>query len=215
MYAVFVLILLKTLYRAANIFFSIERIYVPLRQHLGWTNKVLVGHHHHHVHNANYKSLFSVEPSVSEEILLENNNITVSCKQICPQALHFYQKLQAKRINFRPTNFKNLCSWLATTWQGGHIGGVSEIITIECFFEEFTWKWGLVPAGEKLFLTLTHHKYGFCDVKCKLAIVIHFNLLQVSLSEPPFVIVLLFIPSSTVVSGYFYVSDNIVAISSV
>ena len=104
---------------------------------------------------------------------------------------------------------------LQTTWQGGHIGGVSEVITIECFFEEFTWKWGLVPAGDKLFLTLTHHKYGFCDVKCKLAIVIHFNRLQVSLSEPPFVIVLLFIPSSTVVSGYFYVSDNIVAISSV
>ena len=110
----FVLIFLKTLYRAANIFFSIERIYVPVRQLLGWTNKVLVGHHHHHVHNVNYKSLFSVEPSVSEEILLENNNITVSCKQICPQALHFYQKLQAKRMNFRPTNFKNLYSWLAS-----------------------------------------------------------------------------------------------------
>ena len=103
-------------------FFSIERTYVPLRQHLGWTNKVLVGHHHHHVHNVNYKSLFSVEPSVSEEILLENNNITVSCKQICPQALHFYQKLQAKRMNFRPTSFQNLYSWLATSWQGGHIG---------------------------------------------------------------------------------------------
>ena len=87
-------------------FFSIERIYVPLRQHLGRINKVLVGHHHHHVHNANYKSLFSVEPSVSEEILLENSNITVSCKQICPQALHFYQKLQAKRMNFRPTSFQ-------------------------------------------------------------------------------------------------------------
>ena len=92
---------------------------------------------------------------------------------------------------------------------------VSEIITIECFFEEFKWKWGLVPAGEKLFLTLTHHKYGFCDDKCKPANVIHFNLLQVSLSEPPFVFALLFIPSSTIVSGYFYVSVNIVAISSV
>ena len=110
----FVLIFLKTLYRAANIFFSLERRYVPLKHHLGWTSKVLVGHHHHHVHNVNYKSLFSVEPSVSEEILLENNNITVSCKQICPQALHFYQKLQAKRMNFRPTNFKNLYSWLAS-----------------------------------------------------------------------------------------------------
>ena len=104
--AVFVLILVKTLYRAANIFFSLGRTYVPLRHHLGWTNKVLVGHHHHHVHNVNYKSLFSVEPSVSEEILLENNNITVSCKQICPQALHFHQKLRAKRMNFKPTSFQ-------------------------------------------------------------------------------------------------------------
>ena len=103
--AVFVLILVKTLYRAANIFFSLGRTYVPLRHYLGWTYKVLVGHHYHHVHNANYKSLFSVEPSVSEEILLENN-ITVSCKQICPQALHFYQQLQAKRMNFNPTSFQ-------------------------------------------------------------------------------------------------------------
>ena len=66
-----------------------------------------------------------------------------------------------------------------------------------------------------LFLTLTHHQYGCCDVKCKPAIVIHFNLLQVCLSEPPFVFALLFIPSSTVVSGYFYVSVNMVAVSSV
>ena len=49
---------------------------------------------------------FLVEPSVSKEILLENNNITVSCKQIFPQAFHFYQKLQAKRMNFRPTSFQ-------------------------------------------------------------------------------------------------------------
>ena len=46
-------------------------------------------------------------------------------------------------------------------------------------------------------------------------IVIHFNRLQVCLSEPPFVFALLFIPSSTVVSGYFYVSDNMAAVSSV
>ena len=80
-YAVLVLIFLKTLYRAANIFFSLERGYVPLKHHLGWTSKVLVGCHHHHVHKyyVNYKSLFSVEPSVSEEVLLENNKITVSC----------------------------------------------------------------------------------------------------------------------------------------
>ena len=66
-----------------------------------------------------------------------------------------------------------------------------------------------------LFLTLTHHKYGFCDDKCKPANVIHFNLLQVCLSEPTFVFAVLFIPSSTVVSSYFCVSVNMVAVSSV
>ena len=66
-----------------------------------------------------------------------------------------------------------------------------------------------------LFFTLTHHQYGFCDVKCKPAIVIHFNLLQVCLSEPPFAFAVLFIPSSTGVSSYFYVSVNMVAVSSV
>ena len=66
-----------------------------------------------------------------------------------------------------------------------------------------------------LFLTLTHHQYGCCDVKCRPEIVIHFNLLHVCLSEPPFVFALLFIPSSTVVSGYFYVSVNMVAVLSV
>ena len=40
---------------------------------------------------------FSVEPSVSEEILLENNNITVSCKQICPEELHFLSKVTGKK----------------------------------------------------------------------------------------------------------------------
>ena len=54
-----------------------------------------------------------------------------------------------------------------------------------------------------LFLTLTHHQYGCHDVKCKPAIAIHFNLLQVYLSVPPFVFAVLFIPSSTVVSGLF------------
>ena len=55
-----------------------------------------------------YKSWFAVEPSVSEEILLANNNIAVLCKTklIYPQTLHFYQKLQAKRMNFRPTSFQ-------------------------------------------------------------------------------------------------------------
>ena len=81
-------------------FLSLERTYVPLRHHLAWTSKVL------DVNKANYKFLFSVEPRVREEILLANNNITVSCKQICSQALHFYQKLQAKRMKFRPTSFQ-------------------------------------------------------------------------------------------------------------
>ena len=66
-----------------------------------------------------------------------------------------------------------------------------------------------------LFFTLTHHQYGCCDVKYNPAIVIHFNLLQFCLSEPPFAFAVLFIPSSTVVRSYFYVSVNMVAVSSV
>ena len=121
-------------FRLCTGLFSLERTYVPLRHHLSWTNKVLVGHHHHHVHNANYKSLFSVEPSVSEEILLANNSITVSCKQICPQALHFNQKLQAKRMNFRPTSFQKPL-FLACN----HVTRRSYwwcVIAIECFLKD-------------------------------------------------------------------------------
>ena len=153
---------------------------------------------------------FSVEPSASEEILLENNNITVSCKQICPEALHFSQKLQAKRMNFRPTSFQKPLFLACNLVTRRSYWCVLEVITIECFFLK-----NLVPGGEKcsLFLTLTHHQFGCCDVKCKPAIVIHFNLLQVCLSEPPFVYAVLFIPSSTVVSSYFYVSVNMVAVS--
>ena len=145
--------------------------------HLGWKSKVLVGHHH--VHNANYKSLFSAEPSVSEEILLANNNITVSCKQICPQASHFYQKLQAKRMNFRPTSFQKplfLASNHVTRWScwlcvGGHCNRM--------FSQRIYMKMGFSSLRREmlLFLTLTHHQYGGRDVKCKPAIVIHFNLL--------------------------------------
>ena len=62
-----------------------------------------------------------------------------------------------------------------------------------------------------MLLTLTHHQYGCCDTKCKPAIVIHFNLLQVCL----FVFDILLIPSSTVVSSCFYVSVNMVVVSSV
>ena len=114
--------------------------------------------------------------------------------------------------------FENLYSWLATTWQGGHIGGVLEVITIECFFFWRIYtkiKFSSRRREKLLFLTLTQHQYGCCDVKCKPAIVIHFNLLQVRLSEPPFVFAVLFIPSSTVVSSYSYVSVNMVAVSSV
>ena len=60
-----------------------------------------------------------------------------------------------------------------------------------------------------LFLTLTHHHYGCRDVKCKPAIAIHFNLLQVCLSVPPFVFAVLFIPSLTTVSGYFCFSQYV------
>ena len=171
-YAVFVLIFLKTLYRAANIFFSLERTYVPLRDHLGWTSKVLVGHHYHHVHNANYKSLFSVEPSASEEILLENNNITVSCKQICSQASHFYQKLQEKRMNFRPTSFQNplflACNHVTrrSYWWcfEGHYNRM--------FFRRIYMKIGFSSRRREMLmlLTLTHHQYGCCDAKCKPAL---------------------------------------------
>ena len=147
---------------------------------VGQSSKVLV------VHNAHDKSLFSVEPSVSEEILLENNNITVSCKQICPQALHFYQKLQEKRMNFRPASFQNslflACNHVTrqSYWcVGGHYNGM--------FFRRIYMKIGFSSRRREmlLFLTPTHHQYGCCDVKCKPAIVIHFNLLQVCLSEPP------------------------------
>ena len=120
-----------------------------------------------------------------------------------PKHYIFIKSYRQKEWTLGQQVFKNLHSWLAITWQGGHIRGVLEVITIACFFYEFTWKWGLVPTGEKLFLTLTHHQYGCRDIKCKPAIVIHFNLLQVYLSELPFVFALLFIPSSTVVSGYF------------
>ena len=95
-------------------FLSLERTYVPLRHHLAWTSKVL------DVNKANYKFLFSVEPCVREEILLANNNITVSCKQICSQALHFYQKLQAKRMKFRPTSFQKP-PFLDPCYQGGNV----------------------------------------------------------------------------------------------
>ena len=43
-------------------------------------------------------------------------------------------------------------------------------------------------------------------------IAIHFNLLQVCPSGPPFVLAVLFIPSFKFLSGYFYVSLNLVAV---
>lgn len=46
----------------------------------------------------------------------------------------------------------------------------------------------------------------------KTAIEIHFNLLQVRPSRPPFVFAMLFILSFNVLSGYFYVSLSVVAV---
>ena len=96
-------------FRLCTGLFSLERTYVPLRHHLGL-------------------------PSASEEISLANNNITVSCKQICPQALHFNQKLQAKRMNFRPTSFQKPL-FLACN----HVTRRSYwwcVIAIECFLKD-------------------------------------------------------------------------------
>lgn len=46
----------------------------------------------------------------------------------------------------------------------------------------------------------------------KTTIQIHFNLLQVRPSRPPFVFARLFILSFNVLSGYFYVSLSVVAV---
>ena len=45
-------------------------------------------------------------------------------------------------------------------------------------------------------------------------IAIRFNLLQVSSSVPPFVFAVSFLPSSNLLSSYFYVSLNLVAVPS-
>ena len=58
----------------------------------------------------------------------------------------------------------------------------------------------------------------FCVETCsankfsKPTIEIHFNLLQVCPSGPPFVFALLFILPFNVLSGYFYVSLSVVAV---
>lgn len=58
----------------------------------------------------------------------------------------------------------------------------------------------------------------FCVETCsankfsKTTIEIHFNLLQVCPSRPPFVFAMLFILSFNVLSGYFYVSLSVVAV---
>ena len=46
----------------------------------------------------------------------------------------------------------------------------------------------------------------------KLAILIRFNLLPVCLSVPTFVFAVLLIPSFNILSDYFYVSPNLVAV---
>ena len=45
----------------------------------------------------------------------------------------------------------------------------------------------------------------------KTTIAIRFNLLEVCLPLPPFLIAFIFIPSLNVLNGYFYVSLNLVA----
>ena len=134
------------------------------------------------------------------------------------RSITFSSKLQAKRMNFRPTSFQKplFLAWNHVTrrsyWWcvGGHYNRMF-------FFWRIYMKIGFSSRRREmlLFFTLTHHQYGCCDVKCKPAIVIHFNLLQVCLSEPPFAFAVLFIASSTVVSSYFYVSVNMVEVSSV
>ena len=59
-------------------------------------------------------------------------------------------------------------SWLATMCQGGHVGGQYNII--------FSWriymKIGFSSQRREmlLFLTLTHHQHGCCDIMCNLAL---------------------------------------------
>ena len=134
------------------------------------------------------------------------------------RSITFSSKLQAKRMNFRPTSFQKplflACNHVTRRSYWWCVGGHYHRMF---FFWRIYMKIGFSSRRREmlLFLTLTHHQYGCCDVKCKPAIVIHFNLFQVCLSEPPFAFVVLFIPSSTVVSSYFYVSVNMVAVSSV
>ena len=56
---------------------------------------------------------------------------------------------------------------------------------------------------------LRHNKFS------KPTIAIRFNLLQDCPSVPPFVLAVLFIPSFKFLSGYFYVSLNLVAVTRV
>ena len=58
-----------------------------------------------------------------------------------------------------------LYSWLATTWQGGHVGGQYNII----FSRRIYSKIGFSSQRREmfLFLTPTHHQHGRREVMCK------------------------------------------------
>ena len=92
-----------------------------------------------------------------------NNDVT--CKQICPQALHFYQKLQANRMNFRPTSFQkplflahNHVTRRSYWWC---VGGRCN----RMFLRRIYMKMGFSSRRREmlLFFTLTHHQYGCSD----------------------------------------------------
>ena len=75
---------------------------------------------------------------------------------------------------------------------------VNDKITVSC----------QIIVSQALFQTSLHYKQ-------KPRFAIHFNLLQVCSSVPPFVFILLFIPFSNVLKGYFYVSPNLEAVAAV
>ena len=90
---------------------------------------------------------------VTTAILVFQNNETAASlvSQTSPMGDEpFYLFCSNKSAQLLATWAKTLCSWFATTWQGGHVGGRYNRI----FLEQFTWKWSLVPRGEKCFCSL-------------------------------------------------------------
>ena len=92
----------------------------------------------------------------------------------------FIKSYRQKEWTLAQQVFKNLYSRLLTRWQGSHVGGHYNRI----FSGRYYMKIGFSSQRREmlLFLTLTNHQYGCHDVKCKPAIAIHFNLLQVCAS---------------------------------